>query len=75
MTPTTRNRATDQLAPYGYTLTDQDHFSKGGKVMGVVVTAKGKRFYAHTESGTKLWSGGDLGAFVVGFWFAKKVEV
>jgi hypothetical protein len=66
-------KAQDQLAEYGYQLTDTFQIRKADKIFPVVVSAKGQRFYVKQMSGSPLWSGPDLGDFVKSFWYAKKI--
>lgn len=69
----TLDTARDQLAPYGYGLDPNGHFTKGEKTLSVRLEAARGRFQARTvAAGSLLWSGLDAGNFVSTFWFAQK---
>lgn len=70
-------KANAQLAEYGYPPISAagQMLSKTGTLTGVFITAKKERFYARLSSGALLYSGPNLGPFVEGFWYAKKVAL
>lgn len=63
------------LSEYGYSLTP-DGFIRGDKgKTDLHVTTKGKRVHVRQgDGGPIVWSGHDIGRFVEGFWYAKRIE-
>jgi len=63
----------NQLAKYGYTITTEGNFivTPSGKVTGVKLAIKRGRIRASAEATGVLWTGVDVGKFLVSFWYAK----
>ena len=71
-------KAKEELAAYGYSLTDGEHryfVTPAGKVTEVRLEKHRKGLRAvGGKSDTVLWTGPSAGAFVARFWYAEKIK-